>query len=332
MTDPSGVTSFVQLWDDGSAAHGDQFAEDGTYSANITAASNGIYHFEISFKAAAGTAKVTRGEEPPPSVDNRTLYSVRDFWRSFAVDVAVNEFAGNPPGDRDGDGIIDPVDGSNDTDGDGITNDQDRDSDGDDISDHDEGTGDPDGDNIPNFLDTDSDGDGITDNEDAHPYDAGGTQGNAGSLSKRSLEIGYFLGGYLFDKKFPVDRELLWGFRFGVALTDRFDLESEIALASAHDNADHHGFITNVNALVAANLGSGKVHPFATLGLGWFDFSEFSPAVDASGVAPFVGIGWRYHIAPRLAGRLEGRYLNFSNLRVDAKHHGEILWGLDIRF
>src|SRR5437763_1792322 len=35
MTDPKGGTSLVQLWDDGDPAHGDEFAADGSYSANI---------------------------------------------------------------------------------------------------------------------------------------------------------------------------------------------------------------------------------------------------------------------------------------------------------
>ena len=55
-----------------------------------------------------------------------------------------------------------------DTDGDGISNDDDPDSDNDGLTDIFEGAEDPDGDNIPNFLDLDSDGDGILDaDEDA---------------------------------------------------------------------------------------------------------------------------------------------------------------------
>jgi hypothetical protein len=156
--------------------------------------------------------------------------------------------------------------------------------------------------------------------------------GSRSGLDTRRLAIGYFIGGYLFDKDFPVDREILYGFRFGVGLNDRIDLESEIALASAHDAADRHGFITDLNLLAAVSLGSGKVHPFASLGVGWFDFSEFSPGVDTSGLAPFLGVGWKFHVRPQLTGRLEGRYLNFSGLDVKADHHAQVLWGIDIGF
>lgn len=174
MTDPNGATSLVQLFDDGDPAHGDQFAADGMYSANIAgldATGNGVYHFEITMRAQAGIASVIEGEEPPPTVDNRLLYSVRDFWRSFATDVVVLELPDDPKGDLDRDGIPDKVEGTDDADGDGIPNLRDLDSDGDDLTDAQEGTGDPDGDRIPNFLDTDSDGDRIPDNQDPAPYD-----------------------------------------------------------------------------------------------------------------------------------------------------------------
>lgn len=63
----------------------------------------------------------------------------------------------------DDDGLPQAIDGSIDSDGDGILNECDIDSDNDGITDGVEGTGDMDGDGIPNFLDLDSDGDGIPD-------------------------------------------------------------------------------------------------------------------------------------------------------------------------
>ncbi|HEV7763859.1 MAG TPA: VWA domain-containing protein [Thermoanaerobaculia bacterium] len=334
MTDPAGATSFVQLWDDGNPVHGDEVAADGTYSANITgieATGNGNYHFEVTMQAAAGTATVIAGEEPPPTVDNRTLYVVRDFKRNFAVDVTINDFPGGN-GDRDDDRIPDGIEGSGDADNDTIPNDRDRDSDGDDIADGDEGTGDPDGDNIPNFLDSDSDGDKIPDNEDPHPYGGGNDRPGSTSARWRDRSIGFFTGGYLFNDDFPVDKEILHGFRLGLGINDRVDLESEIILASATDDADRHGFITNVNALATVSLGGGTIEPFVSVGAGWINFDQFDPTVDVSGIAPFAGIGWKFHAFPRVAGRLEARYLNFSALDdVEADHHGAILWGIDIR-
>src|SRR5688572_32350080 len=40
---------------------------------------------------------------------------------------------------------------------------------------------------------------------------------------------------------------------------------------------------------------------------GWFDFRQFSPAVDDSAIAPQLGLGLKFHVRPRLAGRIEGR-------------------------
>ena len=79
--------------------------------------------------------------------------------------------AGCEPGDSDGDGIADDIEGDADLDGDGIPNLSDLDSDGDGISDADEaGPGgnpcaplDADSDGTPNFADTDSDNDGLAD-------------------------------------------------------------------------------------------------------------------------------------------------------------------------
>ena len=65
--------------------------------------------------------------------------------------------------DTDGDGILDAVEGTVDSDGDGDPDYLDEDSDGDGVPDADEGAGDPDGDGTPSYLDDDSDGDGIPD-------------------------------------------------------------------------------------------------------------------------------------------------------------------------
>ena len=69
----------------------------------------------------------------------------------------------DPAGDEDGDGILNGVEGTVDTDGDGTPNYLDTDSDADGILDSEEGIDDPDGDGNPNYIDTDSDGDWIDD-------------------------------------------------------------------------------------------------------------------------------------------------------------------------
>lgn len=73
------------------------------------------------------------------------------------------------PGDSDDDSIPDAVEGSRDTDGDGVKDSLDTDSDGDGIPDKSEAGPDPqnpadtDGDGTPDYKDTDSDGDGVPD-------------------------------------------------------------------------------------------------------------------------------------------------------------------------
>lgn len=330
MTDPTGGTRFIPMYDDGT--RGDETADDGTYAADVAGlegSGNGVYHFEVFFKAEQGVARVMRGEIPR-EIDNRTIYNVRSFQRSFAVDIKVDELPGGHSGDPDGDGILD--EGGGDSDGDGTIDSNDKDSDNDDIADIDEGTGDPDDDEIPNYLDTDSDGDTIPDNEDPNPYDAGDEDGGQGGGKPGDRQaIGIFIGGFLFDYDFPVDSELVYGFRYSRGLTRTIDFESEIALSSA-DAGGQHGFVTNVNLLATANFGSGTIRPLASLGLGFFDFRQFSPAVDDSGIAPQLGLGLKFHLRPRWAGRLEARYFNLSALETEADHHFAILWGVEIAF
>jgi|GEM_PF-3188392 len=68
--------------------------------------------------------------------------------------------------DTDRDGITDQEEGNEDLDNDGKPNYNDTDSDGDDIPDSEEGVEDIDGDGKPNYLDIDSDGDDIPDSEE----------------------------------------------------------------------------------------------------------------------------------------------------------------------
>jgi len=78
--------------------------------------------------------------------------------------------------DVDGDGIPDSVEGTDDFDGDGISNHLDADSDNDSISDLLETAADRDGDGIRNFIDIDSDNDGLVDSTEARlsaPIDIG---------------------------------------------------------------------------------------------------------------------------------------------------------------
>ena len=75
----------------------------------------------------------------------------------------VDVFGSFGDGDWDDDTIPDEVEGTGDTDGDGVPDYQDEDSDNDGIPDEVEGTGDADGDTVPNFQDSDADGDGIPD-------------------------------------------------------------------------------------------------------------------------------------------------------------------------
>ena len=92
------------------------------------------------------------------------------------VDVQVRQLGAV---DTDGDGILDPIETADDSDGDGVANYLDLDSDGDGLADSTETASDVDGDGIANFLDLDSDDDGVSDELEvyygADPYDPNDT-------------------------------------------------------------------------------------------------------------------------------------------------------------
>jgi hypothetical protein len=171
MRTPLGQFSLLSLKDNGDPQLGDKVAGDGVYAARVPVAStngNGTYEFDVLARIRAGQARVIPGDEPPPTLDNNTLFSVEsDFERHVSTSVAIIGFP--TPGDRDGDGIADEREGADDPDRDGLPNFNDLDSDGDDLSDRDEGVEDIDHDQIPNYLDLDSDGDGVSDTNDVDP-------------------------------------------------------------------------------------------------------------------------------------------------------------------
>ncbi len=153
------------------------------------------------------------------------------------------------------------------------------------------------------------------------------------------LKVGFFMGGYYFDESFPIDREVVYGFRFGFGrfINERFlwAVDSEIVVASPFDSSDQHGFLLNTNLLGTLEWATGRIHPFIGAGYGNFEFSEFSPANDRSGQAALAALGLKFQLRPALQGRLEYRYMDFSNINDnDELEDGQyaILWGVDVFF
>ena len=135
-------------------------------------AGRGIYLVEAECRVGE-RARFTPGEgATPEEVDRlgRPPAFTRTASTAFFLDVA--EAPPLPEGDDcDGDGIPNAVEGTGDTDGDGVVDACDADKDGDDLPDVDEEPGDADGDGIPNDQDPDSDNDGTIDGADDNPYD-----------------------------------------------------------------------------------------------------------------------------------------------------------------
>ena len=160
-----------------------------------------------------------------------------------------------------------------------------------------------------------------------------GGGGSAAPPAGRAFVAGYFMGGLLFDDGFRFDRDLLYGFRLGRELPRDLQAEGEILFSSLFDNRERHGFLANASLLVSKGFAtSGRIDPFVEAGLGYYDFGQFSPAVDASGLGGFVGAGLKLRFRPSLLGRVEARWLDLFGLDLEDERHTSILWGLDVRF
>jgi uncharacterized protein YegL len=173
VTDPGGAMTRVQMHDDGNPDHGDEVAADGLYSVMVEIGDSvGTYTADVVFDVdpnAVPSPTVIPGEEPQARGVNPALYpEMERFTRAFPVAGPVGSPTG-PTDDLDGDGLRNQEERAGDADGDGLANNRDRDSDDDDLSDLDETDHDPDGDGEPSYLDRDSDGDGQDDSEDPDP-------------------------------------------------------------------------------------------------------------------------------------------------------------------
>ena len=97
VTDPYGVVSVVNLYDDG--INGDEYANDGTYTAIITYTRDGNYNIVVNADNSAGTGVTTViGEQisinadgtVPPAADGGSI--TENFSRSGTVQFAVDNF------------------------------------------------------------------------------------------------------------------------------------------------------------------------------------------------------------------------------------------------
>ena len=146
-------------------------------------------------------------------VPDAGTYNVTVEWLDNNIPRVLGNFSlvVEPNNDSDGDGVNDEDDAfpfdpneSVDTDGDGIGNNADTDDDGDGVNDEDDAfplnaneSVDTDGDGIGNNADTDDDGDGVLDANDAYPLDSSrstnATQTNSSENSSSGGSMGYLI-------------------------------------------------------------------------------------------------------------------------------------------
>ncbi|MCC6797849.1 MAG: DUF1565 domain-containing protein [Candidatus Hydrogenedentes bacterium] len=107
---------------------------------------------------------------------------IRGLPRPEGPNPDMGAYEGGSIVDTDGDGLGDAIEGTEDTDDDGMADNADPDSDNDGLGDGVERDLDPDDDDIPNFRDTDSDNDGHSDQDEAaagsNPYNAASFPGS----------------------------------------------------------------------------------------------------------------------------------------------------------
>ena len=168
-----------------------------------------------------------------------------NFTSSGQTD-ASNNYGANSGADCDNDGIPDFVEGTTDSDGDGVQNQCDKDSDNDGILDSEESTADTDGDGIPNYLDLDSDNDGIPDAKEANGGSAPASYSNSGRI-----------GGAVDADGLPTAV-----YSAGVSSSSNKDSDGDGAKDFLDLDSDNDGILDIIEAGGADSDGDGKIDSF----------------------------------------------------------------------
>lgn len=191
---------------------------------------------------------------------------------------------GNIPDDTDGNGIPDDEEnsGNSDIDGDGIPNHVDPDDDGDGISDIVEGTGDLDGDGIPNYLDEDSDGDGINDSVEAD-VDSDG-DGILDYLDSDSRFLQLVLDSTVIFEKDNSKKIILKGAEVGTIV------EFRVFASNGNEDVDHQiATITSAVATDDASEGNPAVSYIQPSDIEDFTYFTVSAVINGETVqSPFI--------------------------------------------
>ena len=168
-----------------------------------------------------------------------------NFTSSGQTD-ANNNYGANTGADCDNDGIPDFIEGTTDSDGDGVQDQCDKDSDNDGILDSEESTVDTDGDGIPNYLDLDSDNDGIPDAKEANGGSAPASYGSSGRI-----------GGAVDGDGLPTAV-----YSSGVSNSPNYDSDGDGAKDYVDLDSDNDGILDIIEAGGTDSNGNGTIDSF----------------------------------------------------------------------
>ncbi len=250
----------VQLWED--VNNNNVYDVSDNLLQTYTTSSTGTYSFDF---ATTGNLVVTVDQSSlPTGYSLTTNTSLPIDFTTYGNTSTNNNFGAIGGIDCDSDGIPDFVEGTNDTDGDGVQNECDLDSDNDGITDAEETTNDKDGDGIANYLDLDSDNDGIPDAIEAN---AGVAPSGYSSASARITGSDSDGDGLLNSVDAGISSNLSRRDSDGDGLKDFNDLDS-----------DNDGILDLVEAGGTDTNGDGRVDSFTDANAnGFHDTYQSSP-------------------------------------------------------
>jgi len=218
---------------------------DDEYLNSVFTDANGDWSYEFATTGHL-IARLKESSLPNDYALTTSDKTTANFTSSGQTD-ASNNYGANSGDDCDSDGIPDFIEGTGDSDGDGVQDQCDKDSDNDGILDSEESTTDTDGDGIPNYLDLDSDNDGIPDAKEANGGSAPASYSNSGriggSVDADGLPTAVYSGGVSSLSNYDSD---------GDGAKDYRDLDS-----------DNDGILDIIEAGGTDSDGNGKVDSFS---------------------------------------------------------------------
>ena len=149
------------------------------------------------------------------------------------------------------------------------------------------------------------------------------------ALADYTWETNFFFGGLFFTEEPSFGSNFQAGFRFSYRLRQDFMLEFETNASHVKDTVDTGMLGSAQVQLLYQPVLTGKVIPFALLGMGYGWFSRINDWAGSSTIT--YGAGLKFRVNSKVQARLDARMNNFLKSSMNADNL-QINWGVSFLF